>query len=404
MHRASLVVTSALEQALTKSRLLSAAEAKAALVAAKDLVSQLEEIAARVPDTPSRRPGGSSGQKLFLIDLPDAVLVHAMQYLLNHNYPEGQWTDGYRFGNRSVGPLARTCSAMARIARDPTLYVKLDYAAHSLLTAADGDLGALFTVFSHSRFAELRELNLSQTTSVKTALVNKAAYRKALPQPAWNSLQHLWVRNTGVTATANCLINVLPPSLLSLSFKDSGKWMKPEALATIASRCPKLAALDLSWSKSCEPWPQCLDMLAEKLPSLLALDITYAGTCVGAGLDSFERPADFFERLLVPIRSLSKLRFLDLSYLGLDGSASHADRYSPGSVRSDGEALVKTVAELKDLKVLCTDAYDDNEELAIRNSFATRLEQGHPKLKVRCQNKRDLNLRHWCVTGKLWEA
>ena len=142
MHRASLVVTSALEQALTKSRLLSAAEAKAALVAAKDLVSQLEEIAARVPDTPSRRPGGSSGQKLFLIDLPDAVLVHAMQYLLNHNYPEGQWTDGYRFGNRSVGPLARTCSAMARIARDPTLYVKLDYAAHSLLTAADGDLMA----------------------------------------------------------------------------------------------------------------------------------------------------------------------------------------------------------------------------------------------------------------------
>ena len=73
-------------------------------------------------------------------------------------------------------------------------------------------------------------------------------------------------------------------------------------------------------------------------------------------------------------------------------------------MRSDGEALVKTVAELKDLRVLCTDAYDDNEELAIRNSFATRLEQGYPKLKVRCQNKRDLNLRHWCVTGKLWEA
>lgn len=91
-----------------------------------------------------------------------------------------------------------------------------------------------------------------------------------------------------------------------------------------------------------------------------------------------------------------KLRYLNVSYLGLDGSLSHKDTCS------DTAALTHTIEVLKDLRWLTTAARHASKSAV---AFGTKLMEAYPKLKVNTLGSAlgSVYLRELCVKGKLWE-
>ena len=137
--------------------------------------------------------------------------------------------------------------------------------------------------------------------------------------------------------------------------------------------------------------------LADKLPSLLALSIDYAGYA-STPEPKFDN-ADAYERLLEPICLLTKLRFLSVRFLGLDGTASHT------GTRSDTLALKHCVATLNDLRWLYPGNHDTTERTLVSRPFVAKLMEEHPNLAKGCYDKhgRPRQLDDLCVSGKLWE-
>ena len=98
----------------------------------------------------------------------------------------------------------------------------------------------------------------------------------------------------------------------------------------------------------------------------------------------------------MPIHKLSKLRFLDVSFLGLDGSNPHGCGQEYGTPT----ALEALLNVLPDLRWLCHKSGNRTDQ-EIHEAFKNRAEQAHPKLwccgGIRLQNQ----LKEICLSGKL---
>ena len=338
---------SSLVSALDASRALSPTDASRVLDQAHDLVSRLQEI--------SSRPSRTSS---WLLDLPDSIIIYCLQHLARSFLTVP-----------NLVSVALTCHTLARLVQDQGVYQQVCVST-AIVKRADGDLGALLTLLAEPRFDSMRVLRLLGLSDVSTKLINGARYRKALPSPKWDQLQHLWVHNAGVLATVNHLISILPATLCSLSLRDvPGKWVKCDVLNAIADRSPGLYALDLGWAKASDPWRACLDTVASRLPRLLMLDVAYALYLERIDDD----PATHIEALLPPLRKLTQLRYLDVSYLGLDGSNSHRDS------RSDPYKLLEVVKQFPELRWLKTSGDDGDKDLT--KAFKERAMAECPKLK-----------------------
>jgi hypothetical protein len=303
----------------------------------------------------------SSGQA-WLLSLPDAIIHKILADFAK------------RCGYGDLASVALACKALANHVQSPAVYCETDVSvSHLLENGGDfsGDLAPIFTMFSHPRFACLRFLRLHGLCNVSTKMINRATYRAALPQPTWTRLEHLWMRHSGVNATILHVISVLPPTLRSLSCNRAGNWIRPRTLGLLADRCPGLEALDLGWSKVGEPWTACLDILVARLPNLLALDLTYAGygECAGEPFEAAEQ----FEALLHRVCKLRQLRYLDLSFMGLNGSSSHK------GTRSNPDVLLSAVAQLPALRWLMYRYSGGNvQDQLASNLFSTTLGQRFP--------------------------
>ena len=100
-----------------------------------------------------------------------------------------------------------------------------------------------------------------------------------------------------------------------------------------------------------------------------------------------------------PICLLTKLRFLSVRFLGLDGSTSHT------GTRSDTLALKHCVATLNDLRWLYPMNNDYSEKIFVSRPFVAKLMEEHPNLAKKCYDKlgRPRQLEDLCVSGKLWK-
>lgn len=273
-----------------------------------------------------------------LTALPEAVLLRILALL-------------FKF---ELSSTCRANKAMARCVNDPSIYELYEWNAAACLGRGGGDYEAVIAHLSHPRFAHVRTLQLRNLKAVSTKLINSVRYRKALPDPpALAHLEHLRLYNVGVLATVSHVVGSLPSSLRTLVFGQhsniSGRFITPPLLQTLAARCPRITALDVSWCKCGRPWLECLDKVAEAYPGLRALDITYAGY-PDTDEDRFDTH-DRFEALLAPIRRLRRLRFLGVGHLGLAGGQSHKGT-SGGMGDSASAPLRAAVAELTELRYL----------------------------------------------------
>lgn len=331
------------------ARLLSAIDARKALPYAEQLAKTLTLAASR----PFR-------QSSWLLELPDAIVC---KILAMFSF----------FDKQSLLSAALACKALADHVRSPDVYSSTSFNAARLLKKSEGDVTPVFAALSHPRFGGLRSLRLRDLSCTATNLINKSTYRASLPQPAWWRLEHLLADHPGVNATVAHVISVLPPTLRTLSFRDAGgNWIKRSNLEVLADRCPALEALDLGWAKASDPWPVCLETLAARLPNLLALDIAYSGYGSGDGR-RYETAADL-EALLVPIRRLRELRFLNVSFLGLDGTRSHRN------TRSNPNTLLDVIAELPALRWLVHTRRSDRDraDIAAADAFVAMLRARFP--------------------------
>lgn len=307
---------------------------------------------------------------LTLLDLPEAVLAKIVAL----------FADGSRRmaspqavrGICNLAAVARSCSQLAQIVEDPTVYVHMAFRAGDFLDSHSGDLGALLTLLCRPRFAHVQILSLGGLKQVSTKLVNSAKYRKALPKPGWCRLEHLNLDNHGVLATLNCVLSLLPPSLRSLKVGDGlGRWLSPAVIDALADSCPSLEALHLGWTKVSltSRWRDVLEAVVLRFPRLLAINIDYAGY----GEGGFK-----VQDCLPQIAKLKRLRHLSIMHLGLDGTTPHGRLTTSESTA----ALEGLVAQLPELRYL-SHGNNSRREQQFADAFSERITLKHPDLHAR---------------------
>lgn len=274
-----------------------------------------------------------SANSPLLEALPHAVLVEILRHVVRNGACRPQ----------SIRAAAICCKMFAAAAQDPLAYDRIQFDSRRLMDNAPepGCIGSLISLLSHPRFTRMSVLDLSGLSAVSTKLINRKTYRAALPKPTWNYLEVLELHH-GVFNTIAHIFSLLPQSLRVLCVSDGPRWVSPSMIDVLAYRCPNLQAIDLSFAKASEPWFDCLEAVAARFPRLVALDIAYAGYGSGAGRIE---TSEGFEALLRPIGKLTELRYLDVSYLGLDGSYSHTQCYSEST--KPLEALIDELPQLQ---------------------------------------------------------